>query len=215
MDAQKLSIRDEHDPFHTALQLLSDVFLPLLVQQAAEDARVYSSSGGGSSSGTAMAIAAALGGGGGGSSRELLVTMQKYLGQVSQALQHLQGDVALQIPDLHISSVQAAAADADIIELLEEKAASWSVALSSLMQAEGEKQPGGKGPMAEVEFWRARGAVLSGVSEQLALPRVREMLAVLEAGSEDRQLLAALRGQIAELDKLATEVSRGFWMACC
>jgi hypothetical protein len=96
-----------------------------------------------------------------------------------------------------------------VVEALEEAAAGWSAALAALMQAEGDKRPGGKGPMAEVEFWRARSAVLSGVSEQLALPRAQEMLAVLEAGSEDRQLLAALKGQMAELEKLATEVGDG------
>jgi len=178
------------------------VFLPLLIQQAADDQRGASGS---SSSAAALAVMTALSAGGGSTSRELLATMQKYLGQVSQMLQHLQGDVVLKIPEVRIGSIQAAAADPDVIEALEEAAAGWSEALSALMQSEGEKKPVGKGPMAEVEFWRARSAVLSGVSEQLALPRVREMLGVLEAGSGDRQLLAALGGQVAELDKLVGE----------
>jgi hypothetical protein len=174
------------------------------VQQAADDARAP---GGAAVSAAVAAALGAMGGGGGG--RELLAAMQKYLGQVSQALQHLHGDVALEIPELRIAGVQAAAAEPDVVEALEEAAAGWSAALAALMQAEGDKRPGGKGPMAEVEFWRARSAVLSGVSEQLALPRAQEMLAVLEAGSEDRQLLAALKGQMAELEKLATEVGDG------
>ncbi len=192
------------NPLHTYplhAQMLADVFLPLLIQQAADDTR------GTGGNAAAMAIAAALSAGSGAGNLELLAAMQKYLGQISQALQHLKGDVALKIPDLKISSVELAAADPDAIEALEEAAAGWSEALSALMQAEGEKRPGGKGPMSEVEFWRARSAVLGGVSEQLAMPRVREMLAVLEAGSGDRQLLAALKGQIGELEKLATEVS--------
>lgn len=199
-------------PHLLLMQLLADVYLPLLVQQATEEARA---AGGGLAGTTAAAIVAALGGGGGGSSsRELLATMQKYLGQVSQALQHLHGDVALQIPDIRITSPRAAAADPDTMEALEEVAAGWSAALSALMQGEGEKRPGGKGPVAEVEFWRARSAVLSGVSEQLALPRVQEMLEALEAGSVDRQLLSALRGQMVELDKLATEVSTPIKHVC-
>jgi hypothetical protein len=189
--------------------LLAEVYLPLLVQQAAEEAH----SAGGSltaaagSSATAMAVAATLSAGGGSSSRELLATLQKYLGHVTQALTQLSGDVALQIPDVAILSVAAAAADPDTVATLEEAAAGWSEALAELVTAEGEKQPESKGLMAEVEFWHARSALLSGVSEKLAMPRVQEMLAVLEVGSEDRQLLTVLRGQVVELEKHATEVS--------
>jgi hypothetical protein len=195
-----------HNPCTPRPQLLADVYLPLILQQAADEPH----GAGAGPSGVAAAIAAALGagaGGAGGGGRELLAAMQKYLGQVSQVLQHLQGDMALRIPDVRLDGgVAAAAADPDVVEALEEAAAGWSTALSGLMQGEGGRQPGGKGPMAEVEFWRARSSVLNGVGEQLAAPRVREMLAVLEVGSEDRQLLAALKGQMAELEKVATEV---------
>lgn len=59
---------------------------------------------------------------------------------------------------------------------------------------------------AEVDFWRARSAVLGGLAEQLALPSVGRMIAAAEAGSEDRNLLTAFRSQLAELTKLAAEV---------
>lgn len=184
-------------------QLLAEVYLPLLVQQAADDAL----SAGGPAA-VAGAVAAALGPGGGGSARELLAATQKYLGAVSQALQHARSDAALVMPCVQIASASAAAADPDVLAALEAAAASWSEALAALMQAEGDKKPAGKGPMAELEFWRARSAALCGAAEQLSAPRMREMLAALEAGSEDRQLLAALRAQMVELDKLATEVGR-------
>ena len=180
--------------------------MPLIVQQASDEAR---SAGG--VAGAAAAVAAALGPGGGGSAGELLAAAQKYLGAVSQAMQHVCSDAALVVPDLHIDSVAAAASTPEVLEALETAAAGWSESLAALMQAEGSKRPAGKGPTAEVEFWRARSAALSSAAEQLSSPRVREMLAVLEAGSEDRQLLAALHAQMMELDKLATEVTAMGW----
>lgn len=177
------------------------MYLPLLVQQAADE--VVSAGG---PAAAAAAVAAALGPGSGGSARELLAATQKYLGAVSQALQHARSDAVLAMPDVQISGPEAAAADPELLEALEAAAAGWSEALAALMQAEGDKQPLGKGPVAEVEFWRARSAALCGAAEQLAAPRVRDMLTALEAASEDRQLLAALRAQMVELDKLATEV---------
>jgi dynein heavy chain len=187
------------------------VYLPLLVQQATEEARRAGSSltAEPGADAAALAVASALSAGGGGSSRELLASLQKYLGHVTQALAHQGGDAALKVPELRIASIVAGAADPDTVEALEEAAAGWSEAIAALVTAEGQKQPGSKGLLAEVEFWRARSAVLSGASEQLALPHVQTMLAVLDAGSEDRQLLAVLRGQAAELDKHAAEVRAG------
>jgi hypothetical protein len=38
----------------------------------------------------------------------------------------------------------------------------------------------GKGPLAEIDFWRERNAALSSLFEQLNLPNVRKMIEVLE-----------------------------------
>lgn len=42
------------------------------------------------------------------------------------------------------------------------------------MQRESQKQPAGKGPLAEIEFWRERNAALSSLHEQLNLPLVSQ-----------------------------------------
>lgn len=46
------------------------------------------------------------------------------------------------------------------------------------MQRESEKQPTGTGPLAEIEFWRERNAVLSALFEQLNLTHVKRMIQV-------------------------------------
>lgn len=177
--------------------MLSELFLPLLIQQL------------GTADPSAVGLLPAAAAGAGASSgkpRELLGNMQKYLGQIKQAVQQLTGDITLPMPNLSIDSVAAASKDPDTIHTLEETVAAWSSVLSDVMQRESEKRPEGKGPLAEIDFWRARSAVLSGLWEQLNMRGVTEMLEVLEAGSDDRNLMAAFRGQMAELGKLAHEV---------
>ncbi len=66
--------------------------------------------------------------------------------------------------------------DEDTLPALELAMSEWTAALASAMQAESEKQPVGSGPLAEIEFWRKRNAVLSGLYEQLNLPAVRKMV---------------------------------------
>lgn len=155
----------------------------------------------------APAAAAGSAGASNGRSRELLGNMQKYLGHIKQTMQQITGDISLPMPQITIESVAIAARDPDVIHTLEESIAEWSSTLSDVLQRESEKKPVGKGPMAEIDFWRSRSAVLSGLWEQLSMRSVTEMVEVLEAGSDDRNLLSAYKSQLAELGKLAHEVS--------
>ncbi|CAD7704507.1 unnamed protein product [Ostreobium quekettii] len=75
------------------------------------------------------------------------------------------------------------------------------------MQRESEKQPVGRGPMAEIEFWRRRNAVLSSLCEQLHLGKVRAVVAAVEAGSSDKNLLSSFTTQVGELNKLTVEAT--------
>lgn len=63
--------------------------------------------------------------------------------------------------------------------------------------------------MAEVEFWRARNAVLGGLYEQLCQAPERRVLAILELGSTDRGLLPAFQTLLADLQK-ARPLTRPF-----
>ncbi len=80
-----------------------------------------------------------------------------------------------------IESVERQAGDSEVVLQLEHYVVEWSQVLASVMQRESEKQPIGKGPLAEIEFWRARNAVLSSIYEQLNLPNVRTATAAVAA----------------------------------
>lgn len=102
----------------------------------------------------------------------------------------------LQIPDVQIDSAEKSATDSELVLQLEHFIAEWSQVLAGVMQRESEKQPNGKGPLAEIEFWRERNAVLSALYEQINLPHVKKMVQVVEIGSDDRNLMAGFKSQV-------------------
>lgn len=71
-----------------------------------------------------------------------------------------------------------AADDEGLVMQLEEALADWTPAISSALETQMAKQPIGKGPLAEIEHWRARNAALSTLCEQLNTPNARKMLEV-------------------------------------
>jgi dynein heavy chain len=183
------------------VQVLSEVFLPLLSQQVAGTEAT--------STGLLPASAASGAGGGGSSSgrpRELLNNMQKYLNHVKQALQQLHGEIVLPMPVLSIDALTGAAKDPDTLKTLQETVVTWSGILAEIMQRESEKLPDGKGPLAEIDFWRARSAVLCGLWEQLNAKGAAVTITAMEAGIDDANLMSAFKSQLAELGKLAHEV---------
>lgn len=68
--------------------------------------------------------------------------------------------------------------------------------LGSALQKEAEKAPQGKGPLAEIEFWRERNASLGSLYEQLNTPQAKKVVATLEAGSGDANLLMRFKAQV-------------------
>lgn len=58
----------------------------------------------------------------------------------------------------------------------------------------------GKGPYAELEFWQARNNFLSSMYEQLNSNKAKRVLAVLEAGSSNSNLLGTFKAQASCLD---------------
>ncbi len=65
--------------------------------------------------------------------------------------------------------------------------------LASVLQRESQKHPTGKGPLAEIEFWRERNAVMSSLYEQLNLPQVGPLVQpVHQMGLSIRTVTAVL-----------------------
>uniref|UniRef100_A0A6S8LSH1 AAA+ ATPase domain-containing protein n=1 Tax=Dunaliella tertiolecta TaxID=3047 RepID=A0A6S8LSH1_DUNTE len=189
-EALECGVLNERPSLRNLEQTLASVYMPMLIQMTGADM---------SKAGVLLSSGAS------NSHKDLLSNMQKFLSQVSHALQQLNGDVTLEVPDVPIDSVDKAAADTELVMSLEQYMSEWSSTLASVMQQESERQPSGSGPLAEIEFWRLRNAILSALYEQLNLPSVQKVIAVLEIGSDDRNLMASFKSQLAELTKLAAE----------
>ena len=117
------------------------------------------------------------------------------------------GSIKLEIPDIHIEDPREAAKDEKIVQTLETALEHWTQTIRSLLeqvQERGKERPSGvEGPLAEIEEWRKRAAVLGTIYEQLDTKNVKKMIEVLRI--YDAQLLPGYDDQLQELTKLYSE----------
>ncbi|EGF80533.1 hypothetical protein BATDEDRAFT_25191 [Batrachochytrium dendrobatidis JAM81] len=138
---------------------------------------------------------------------ELLVTMQKFTGQIAHTVQQVAGETRLKIPDtlaeLNTMDVHQASTDPSILRTLESLAEEWAETVSGALAKEMKRVPVGNGPLAEIEFWRDRSASLSTLYEQLNLPIVHKIGHILNIAQVPCS--SSLEFQLTELNKIYTE----------
>ena len=191
VDAIEFGIMSEGASLNLLENLLSGLYLPLLSGNTMQNTGGRSVLSEGARSDTVR--------------NELLGNVQKFAAQVKHAIQQLTGDIHLTIPSITIDNPEEATDNVDVINQLEAAMANWTTVLASAIQRESDKVPVGKGPLAEIMFWRERNAALSSLFEELNLPHVKNMIALLDQGSQDAKLLQPFKFQIGELPKLYVE----------
>ena len=113
---------------------------------------------------------------------EFLLSCAKFSTQLEQAISQVSGDVQLKmpdIPDLLERSNDSVAQEESLMVQLESCIDQWTPAITDLLELQGRQKPKGPGPLAEVDFWRAKAAALGTVYEQLNLPTVRKLLEIM------------------------------------
>ena len=95
--------------------------------------------------------------------RELGSSTGKFGSQVTHAVQQLCGDITLNVPNVAIESVEKALDDYEVVNALEAAMLEWTEVLRAAVERETEKTPQGRGPLAEIDYWRERGAALTGL----------------------------------------------------
>uniref|UniRef100_A0AAY4CET6 Dynein heavy chain tail domain-containing protein n=1 Tax=Denticeps clupeoides TaxID=299321 RepID=A0AAY4CET6_9TELE len=112
---------------------------------------------------------------------ELLNSVHRFLGHVETTLQQLDAcEIKLHIPELDLKpDVEELLASPEVVMELEQCVMSWQAQVTIVMEEQQKKKPQAPGPLAEIEFWRERAAVLSALSEQLKLPLVKKILNVM------------------------------------
>lgn len=103
---------------------------------------------------------------------EFRSNLQKFESHVAHATQQVKGDVHLSVPNINIDDPEIGNAF-EAVSLLEGAMEDWSRLIASVVETENVKRVKGKGPMAEIEFWRRRNASLSALYEQINMPKVR------------------------------------------
>lgn len=103
---------------------------------------------------------------------EFRANLHKFESQVTHATQQVKGDVHLSVPNINIEDPDIGN-DFEAVSLLEGAMEEWSRLIAAVVEAENLKRVKGKGPMAEIEFWRRRNASLSALYEQINMPKVK------------------------------------------
>lgn len=135
---------------------------------------------------------------------EFLMNMQKFSSHISRTIHQLEGDIRLEMPDVMLGDdIAEMAKDTELVAMLEETLHNWEVTISSALEIQLKKTPQGNGPLAEIDFWRERNATLSAITEQLKLPTVNKVVAILT--NVHSESLASFEYHRAELTKYYTE----------
>ncbi|KAL4108550.1 hypothetical protein PRIC1_000265 [Phytophthora ramorum] len=134
---------------------------------------------------------------------EFKSNLVKFSSQISNAIQQIQGDIHLNIPDVIITKPESHLDDYELINTLEQALEEWSKSVASVVEQETRKTPKRKGPLAEIEFWRERNATLSTIFEQINMPAVQKMLKLLEL--VEASMLLTFKYHFSELSKLYVE----------
>ncbi|CAH3028713.1 unnamed protein product, partial [Porites evermanni] len=135
---------------------------------------------------------------------EFLMNIQKFSSHISRTIHQLEGDIRLEMPDVILGDdIAEMAKDTELVAMLEETLHNWEVTISSALEIQLKKTPQGNGPLAEIDFWRERNATLSAITEQLKLPTVNKVVAILT--NVHSESLASFEYHRAELTKYYTE----------
>ncbi|XP_047141246.1 dynein axonemal heavy chain 10 isoform X1 [Hydra vulgaris] len=114
---------------------------------------------------------------------EFINQINKFISQISVTIKQIEGDIKLEIPGFVLElngDISVQARDAQLISKLEKLISQWETTISAVVDLVLKRTPHGKGPMAELDFWRERNAILSGIYEQLNTGVVDKVVQILK-----------------------------------
>ncbi|KAJ3602265.1 hypothetical protein NHX12_030024 [Muraenolepis orangiensis] len=111
---------------------------------------------------------------------ELLNSTHKFLGHINRTLEQLDGRIKLHIPEMDLEEkVDVLVSNPEVVDRLEQCVMNWQAQITIIIEEQLKKKPQAPGPMAEIDFWRERSAILSALSEQINLPIAKKIVALL------------------------------------
>lgn len=136
---------------------------------------------------------------------EFKSSLQRFGKALVNVASQVKGEVRLPMPNVEISSPEAAAEDVEIRSACLEAVITWTETLTGVLSdlANANEKRDVPKPLGEIEFWRSRHATLSALHEQLTSEGVQQVTAVLRAGGD--QELAQFRGIADEIGRFHAE----------
>jgi dynein heavy chain len=108
---------------------------------------------------------------------EFLINMEKFAASINRTIQQIDGEVKLEIPEIDLpDTVEEVLRDLNLRQVINDTCSEWARKVRTALEAQLKKVPQGKGPLAEIDFWRERNAALSALTEQLKIPKVKQMI---------------------------------------
>ena len=103
---------------------------------------------------------------------DLVVNVRKFLSQINQTIQQVEGEIKLQLPDIPNLANGPLPRDSTTIERVDKCVVSWTESIQSVVSTCMEKDRNGSGPLGEIEYWKERNGIISSMWEQIKLPQV-------------------------------------------
>jgi dynein heavy chain len=192
---EMLDFHEEHDYSLSKLKLLIEyVFFPLLSTDKGRTVKDTKANSSDTAGGQATNIPLSI---------DFINNFKKFNHHITDMIKQLSGDVTIEIPDVNIYDVKAAAEDEQIVVQLENALNHWTQSIRGLLETVANKERDGEGPLSEIEYWRTRQAMLGTIWEQLNDKNVKKMIEVMRV--YDAQLLPGFDDQFQELTKLYME----------
>jgi dynein heavy chain len=135
--------------------------------------------------------------------RDLIASLTKFSSHISSASEQIKGDVRLHMPTIDVSNPEAMVDDFAAIATVAAVVEAWTPLIAKAIEHQRSLTPAGRGPLAELEFWRARRTALGTLAEQIRLPHVNNMRRLLELSHS--QALPAFAYQVQDLTAHALE----------
>jgi dynein heavy chain len=116
---------------------------------------------------------------------EFIARMSKFVGELGSVINQVKNRIELVMPDPDVisASVDEIAADVHKFNAVEDLLGEWTIKIKNIVSKQVRAEPEGKGPMAEIEFWRNQNAALSALYEQIHGDTAKKMEKVLATAS--------------------------------
>eukprot|EP00750_Incisomonas_marina_P009230 INCI15857.2.p1 GENE.INCI15857.2~~INCI15857.2.p1 ORF type:complete len:4529 (-),score=890.01 INCI15857.2:58-13644(-) len=180
---------------HTMDLLFHELYAPQFAGNARAVDDVSAAEDGGAAAGSGSSDAA------GPVKNEFKNNLAKFTNQITEVINHVNGDVTITIPDMDPSKMSMD--DYDVQSKFEAALDNWISTISEAIERESTRQHQGPGPLDEIEFWRQRNAALSPLYELLNLQQVKDVQKAM--ARMELQRMGTFKAQLGEITKLYVE----------